>query len=89
MHLLRVSTSLAVSPTLLTTTGRVQTFYQVDKSTPTGTCATAVLKGERSLVANLAAANNYKVPPLPQHNQQGLAVVKPWSMRSRNQLALL
>jgi hypothetical protein len=33
----------------------------VDSSTPTGTCAAAILGGERSLVANLAAANNYKV----------------------------
>ena len=47
----------------------VQTYYQVDKSTPTGTCATAVLKGERSLVANLAAANNYKVQPWTQQRQ--------------------
>ena len=39
----------------------MQTIYQVDESTPTGTCATAIMKGERSLVANLAAANNYKV----------------------------
>ena len=37
-----------------------QVQYHVDKSTPTGTCATAVMGGERSLVANLAAANNYK-----------------------------
>ena len=36
--------------------------YLVDKDTPTGTCAVCVSKsGERSLVANLAAANNYKV----------------------------
>ena len=34
----------------------------MDKDTPTGTCAVCVSKsGERSLVANLAAANNYKV----------------------------
>jgi hypothetical protein len=32
----------------------------VDESTPTGTCAACILGGERSLVANLAAANNYK-----------------------------
>ena len=32
----------------------------MDELTPTGTCATAVMGGERSLVANLAAANNYK-----------------------------
>ena len=33
----------------------------VDEDAPTGTCATCVMDGERSLVANLAAANNYKV----------------------------
>ena len=32
----------------------------VDADAPTGTCATCILDGERSLVANLAAANNYK-----------------------------
>jgi adenosine kinase len=39
----------------------LQVQYHVDGSAPTGTCAAAVLGGERSLVANLAAANNYKV----------------------------
>ncbi len=39
----------------------VQVSYHVDSSTPTGTCATCIMGGERSLVANLAAANNYKV----------------------------
>ncbi|CAL8469677.1 g9218 [Coccomyxa elongata] len=43
------------------TDGGVNVQYHVDESTPTGTCATAVMGGERSLVANLAAANNYKV----------------------------
>jgi len=38
-----------------------QVQYMVDKETPTGTCATCIMDGERSLVANLAAANNYKV----------------------------
>lgn len=33
----------------------------VDPTTPTGTCAACIVGGERSLVANLAAANNYKV----------------------------
>lgn len=32
-----------------------------DASTPTGTCGVCVVGGERTLVANLAAANNYKV----------------------------
>lgn len=44
--------------------GPAQVQYHVDKSTPTGTCATAVMGGERSLVANLAAANNYKARTL-------------------------
>lgn len=33
----------------------------VDESTPTGTCGCCIADGDRSLVANLAAANNYKV----------------------------
>ncbi|MEW5301811.1 MAG: hypothetical protein WDW36_004647 [Sanguina aurantia] len=37
-----------------------QVRYLVDAATPTGTCAVCVVGGERSLVANLAAANNYK-----------------------------
>lgn len=38
-----------------------QVRYQIDASTPTGTCAVCVTGIERSLVANLAAANNFKV----------------------------
>jgi len=34
--------------------------YMKDESTPTGTCAVLVKDGERSLIANLAAANNFK-----------------------------
>lgn len=34
--------------------------YMKDESTPTGSCAVLVKDGERSLVANLAAANNFK-----------------------------
>jgi len=37
----------------------VLTHYMVDESTPTGTCAVLVKGGERSLIANLAAANNF------------------------------
>ena len=44
-----------------TSSAMAQVQYHVDKATPTGTCATAVMGGERSLVANLAAANNYQV----------------------------
>lgn len=42
----------------------VNVQYYVDESTPTGTCAACVVGGERSLVANLAAANNYKIDHL-------------------------
>ncbi|CAL1399278.1 unnamed protein product [Linum trigynum] len=38
----------------------VNVRYYEDESTPTGTCAVCVLGGERSLVANLSAANCYK-----------------------------
>jgi adenosine kinase len=38
----------------------VLTHYMKDESTPTGTCAVLVKDGERSLCANLAAANNFK-----------------------------
>lgn len=38
----------------------VLTHYMVDESTGTGTCAVLVKDGERSLIANLAAANNFK-----------------------------
>jgi len=34
--------------------------YMKDETTPTGTCAVLVRSGERSLIANLAAANNFK-----------------------------
>ena len=33
----------------------------IDGQAATGTCGACVVGGERSLVANLAAANNYKV----------------------------
>ena len=42
----------------------VNVQYMEDASTPTGTCAVCVLNKDRSLVANLAAANNYKVEHL-------------------------
>ncbi|KAL5546153.1 hypothetical protein UlMin_005840 [Ulmus minor] len=38
----------------------VNVHYQEDESTPTGTCAVCIVSGERSLVANLSAANCYK-----------------------------
>jgi len=42
----------------------VNSPYMVDEKTPTGTCAVCVVDNERSLVANLSAANNYKVDHL-------------------------
>lgn len=45
----------------------VEVRYHVDEATPTGTCAACIVgDGERSLVANLAAANNYKIDHLKQ-----------------------
>lgn len=38
----------------------VLVHYMKDTTTPTGTCAALILGGERCLVANLAAANNFK-----------------------------
>ncbi|GAB4833635.1 Adenylate kinase 2 [Ancistrocladus abbreviatus] len=38
----------------------VNAHYYEDESAPTGTCAVCVVGGERSLVANLSAANCYK-----------------------------
>jgi len=38
----------------------VLVHYMKDESAPTGTCAVLVKDGERSLCANLAAANNFK-----------------------------
>lgn len=44
----------------------VNVRYFVDPTTPTGTCAAAIVGGERSLVAHLAAANNYKAAHLEE-----------------------
>ena len=41
-------------------TDGVCVHYMKDETTPTGTCAVLVKGGERSLIANLAAANNFK-----------------------------
>lgn len=38
----------------------VLVHYMKDETTPTGTCAVLVKDGDRSLIANLAAANNFK-----------------------------
>lgn len=43
---------------------QVHANYMIDESTPTGTCGVLVKDGERSLVAALNAANNYKIDHL-------------------------
>jgi hypothetical protein len=48
-------------PFLLALERHQQVKYMVDACTATGTCAVCIVGGERSLVANLAAANNFKV----------------------------
>jgi len=47
----------------------VLVHYMKDPTTPTGTCAALIMGGERGLIANLAAANNFK----PTHLQTPLA----------------
>merc|ERR1712166_601553 len=47
-------------------TDGVNSLYMVDKSVPTGTCAVCITGNDRSLVANLSAANNYKASHLQQ-----------------------
>jgi adenosine kinase len=53
------------------TTDGVYVHYMKDTTTKTGTCAALILKGsgDRALVANLAAANNFK----PSHLQSATA----------------
>jgi len=46
------------------TAAGVYVHYYEDEATPTGTCGVCVLGGERSLIANLSAANCYKVEHL-------------------------
>jgi adenosine kinase len=47
----------------------VLVHYMKDESTPTGTCAALIKDGERALVTNLNAANNFK----PSHLETGKA----------------
>lgn len=48
----------------LASEGGVNIQYDVDEELPTGTCGVLVVKGERSLVANLSAAKKYKIDHL-------------------------
>ncbi|GAQ79464.1 adenosine kinase [Klebsormidium nitens] len=47
-------------------TGVEVNYFEDPSGTPTGTCGVLIVGGERSLVANLSAANNYKVDHLKQ-----------------------
>ncbi|CAG9333002.1 unnamed protein product [Blepharisma stoltei] len=42
----------------------VTTYYKIDNATPTGTCAVLLHEKERSLIANLGAANNFDIDHL-------------------------
>jgi adenosine kinase len=48
----------------------VLVHYMKDEATPTGTCAALILGGERALVANLAAANNFQPSHLADAKSQ-------------------
>ncbi|EGD75309.1 adenosine kinase b [Salpingoeca rosetta] len=51
---------------------KVNVAYMEDESTPTGTCAVLVTGKERTLVANISAANNYKLDHLEKPEIWGL-----------------
>eukprot|EP00052_Salpingoeca_macrocollata_P004574 m.42107 g.42107 ORF g.42107 m.42107 type:complete len:344 (+) comp14305_c1_seq2:876-1907(+) len=50
----------------------VKVAYLEDEKTPTGTCACLITGKERSLVANISAANNYKIAHLELPEVWGL-----------------
>jgi adenosylhomocysteinase len=50
----------------------VATNYMITKDEPTGTCAVLVNEGERSLCANLAAANKYELSHLETAESQAI-----------------
>jgi adenosine kinase len=52
--------------------GGTNVVYQVDESVPAGTCAVLITGNDRSLVANISAANNYK----ESHLDANMAVVE-------------
>jgi adenosine kinase len=53
-------------------TDGVNVRYMKDTTTETGTCGVLIKDGERSLVANLAAANNYKIEHLNTPESQAI-----------------
>jgi len=52
-----------------------QVHYYEDESAPTGTCGVCVVGGERSLIANLSAANCYKVDHLKKPENWALGKI--------------
>eukprot|EP01083_Nonionella_stella_P070802 189640_1 len=50
----------------------VECYFMKDDTTPTGTCAVCITDKERSLVANLAAANNFKIDHCKKDKAQQL-----------------
>lgn len=54
------------------TSDGVKTFYLKDTETPTGTCAALVKDGERSLIANLAAANKFQKSHLESDSSKAI-----------------
>ncbi len=46
----------------------LNTVYQIDEKTATGTCAVLITGKDRSLVAHLSAANNFTVNHLDNDN---------------------
>jgi len=49
----------------------VKAFFKIDEKVPTGTCACCIMDKERSLIANLAAANEYS----EEHFQANCAAI--------------
>ena len=50
----------------------VEVHYMQDESEATGTCAVLLSQGERSLIANLAAANNFSIDHLRTEKAESL-----------------
>ena len=60
---MQIFITMLLSETCATEDG-VQVIYQKNPTVPTGTCAVLINGGERSLVANLAAANTFSAAHL-------------------------
>lgn len=51
---------------------KVNSQYLINKEVPTGTCAVVITGADRSLVANLSAANTYNIDHLMEKEQWGV-----------------